>query len=172
MSRGRRPIHELIIAEAEDFLEHGRETEGRNRGPTVDWFLRGAERDPENAEEWCAAFCNRTSEIACAKLNILSPLELVPLQAYVDSYYQTARERGWLRDEPGFGDLFMLWHQGKGRYAHIGWVADPHLSAGLFLTVEGNSNDDGSRIGEKVCRNARPYGSGVVFANPWLEIDR
>lgn len=169
--RSKHRLRTVLIAEAEDFLEFGKETEGRNRGPTVDWFLRGAGRDPRDAEEWCAAFVNRVAEIGCAKKNVRSPLELVPLQAYVKSYYDYGEAHGWIVEEPAFGDLFLVWHNGLRRYAHMGWVADPHHIAGRFLTVEGNSNDDESRVGHEVAQNARPYSPGIVFLNPWRGLD-
>lgn len=168
--RGSLPLRALLVAEAEDFIENLREVGGDNRGPGVEWMLKGADLPP--GEPWCAAFVNRVAEVACAKLNIRSPLEDVPLQGFVKSYVDYGEPRGWLRPEtepPGFGDLFVVFHPSKGRFAHIGFVADPHSVGDRFLTVEGNSNRDGGRNGFEVVQNQREAGPGIRFLNPWSE---
>lgn len=159
------PLRMIVVLEGEDYIEHAKETEGENRGPAVEWFLEAAGID--TPEAWCAAFVNRIAEIACSKKNIRSPLERVPLQGYVQSYVDYGKSRDWVVEEPGFGDLFAIYHAGKRRYAHIGIVADAFAPGGRFRTVEGNSNDEGSREGYEVCANQRPYSDGVLFLNPW-----
>jgi hypothetical protein len=157
----------VFLAECEDFIGVD-EPDGDNRGPAVEWLLKGANLNP--GEPWCAAFVNRCAEIACAKKNVRSPLERVPLQGYVQSYYQYAAEDGWLTTDPAPGDLFLIWHRAKNRYAHMGVVAFAY-SDGRFDTVEGNSNSVGSREGIEVAANTRIAGVGdqIKFVNPWRD---
>jgi len=163
------PIRALLSAEARDFLGI-EEVGGDNRGPAVEWILKGADLSP--GEPWCAAFVNRIAEIAFAKKNLPSPLESVPFEGYVQSYYDYGKIHGWLRPEdhdPHPGDLFVVYHASKQRYAHIGFVIDPHSVGGRFLTIEGNSNTDGGRNGYGVVSNQRPYAAKIRFLNPWDE---
>ncbi len=156
------PVRLVFVKEAEDFLDI-QEVGGDNFGPAVEFFQKLGEIRP--GQPWCAAFVNACAEIACAKKNVWSPLEVVPLEGFVQSYYDQAKLKGWLRDRPGIGDLFMVWHRRKNRYAHIGIVA--RTTTNGFLTIEGNSNDEGSRQGYEVAQNFRQYSGGIVFANPW-----
>ena len=160
-------IRALLIAEAHDFLGVD-EIGGDNRGPAVEWILKGADLQP--GEPWCAAFVNRIAEIAFAKKNTPSPLELVRFEGYVQSYYDYGKLHGWLRPEwdvPHPGDLFVVYHESKQRFAHIGFVADPHSVGDRFLTVEGNSNSTGGRNGVAVVSNQRPYADHIRFLDPW-----
>lgn len=160
------PLRLLVLAEAEDFL--GIKEDGNNRGPAVEWFQKRGMINP--GDPWCAAFVNAAAEIACAKKNVLSPLEKIPLQGYVQSYYDYALDHGWVLGDgrPGIGDLFLLWNAGLGRYAHIGFVSQ--VFAEGFSTVEGNSNTTGSRDGTEVVSNIRPYGSSTIFIDPWRDM--
>ena len=156
------PVRLVFVSEAQDFLGI-QEVGGDNRGPAVAFFQKLGEIG--TGSPWCAAFVNACAEIACAKKNVVSPLEAVPLEGFVQSYYDHAKKEGWLRNRPGIGDLFMVYHRTKKRYAHIGLVAA--VTPEGFLTIEGNSNDEGSREGYEVCQNLRQYIGGIVFANPW-----
>lgn len=170
------PVRAVFLKEAEDYV--GRMEEGGdNRGPAVEFFQKLGEIRP--GQPWCAAFVNAVAEIACSKKNVRSPLEGVhldsstnDLEGYVQAYYEHSRRNGWLREDgrPGVGDLFMVYHGGElDRYAHIGIVAA--LSEQGFMTVEGNSNDDGSRNGIGVFQNLRTYQRRIVFANPWAAFE-
>lgn len=169
--RSKLPIRALFVLEAEDFLGI-RETAGPNQGPSVDWFLRAA--GLRSGLPWCAAFANRVAEIACAKKNLRSPLEDVPLEGYVQSYYRYGAASDWLTpdgEEPPFGAIALIYHPSKERYAHLAIVSDPHAADGRYLTVEGNSNTTGSREGIEVVANLRFYDEHTVFIDPWRVFD-
>ena len=155
--RQKLPIGLTAISYARDFI--GIEEIGNNRGPAVEWFQARGEIGPGDA--WCAAFVNGIVEVTCAAHNIRSPLEAVNFQGYVQSYYQHAEREGWLIewDQIFPGALFVKWFgPPKSRYAHIGFVDTPLLTAKEFKTVEGNSNDDGSAEGYKIAQNWREDG--------------
>ena len=160
MRRSLLPLPVAALAVAHDFVGL-REIGGDNRGPGVEWILRAAGLSP--GAPWCAAYVNRAVEVACAIHNVVSPLESVPLQGYVQSYYEHGVENGWLapftRVIPG--DLFLVYSQTKGRYAHIGFV--DRLVNGTIHTVEGNTNDDGSREGYGVFTRERPLSERIIF---------
>jgi len=157
MRRSYLPLSECAVEYARDFI--GLEEHGSNLGPGVEWFQRlGRIRA---GQPWCAAFVNGVAEIACAVKDVTGPLEAVPLQGYVQSYYDYGSSEGWLVDEPDVGDLFLVWHESKERYAHIGFVQI--ALPGYIKTVEGNSNDDGSREGREVAENWRQIKPGIVF---------
>lgn len=138
-----------------------RETIGQpNRGPEVDSYIRCCGLDPEKADPgqgyaWCAAFVYWCFEQAAKKTGRENP---VPKTAGVMSLWQKARSHriGDLSAEfnpkplrPG--SLFVM-SFGKG-LGHVGFV-ERHVGRRLF-TIEGNSNNDGSREGLGVFRLAR-----------------
>jgi len=154
-------IDKLFLAEARDYIGI-REIGGDNRGPSVEFMQKLGEITP--GLPWCAAFVNTVAEIACSKKNIVSPLEKINYQGYVQSYFLHAEAQGWL-GAPRPGHLFMLYYPMKSRYAHIG-IVDATLEGGL-TTIEGNTNDDGSRNGIGVFQRYRHYSDRLVFADPW-----
>lgn len=164
--RGLLPPRLVFLALCEDCIGVT-ESAGPNRGHSVDFFLRLAERNPSDAEAWCAASMNAIAEVACEMIKDMgSPLERVPLQAYVPSYYKTGEELGWLTETPAPGDLFLLWHAGLRRFRHMGCVRWMHPD-GTFQTAEGNSNEGGSAEGKAFVSLNRKTGPRDVFLNPW-----
>lgn len=142
-----------------------RERGGNNRGPEVEMFQRAA--GIGRGDAWCAAFCNWCAERGARALNVISPMESVPLQGYVPSYASK-----FPRVEPAEvlpGDLFVIWFPNRGRFAHIGFVKSIDVGAGRYQTIEGNSNDEGSREGYEVCSNTRRIGSRVRFLR-WTRV--
>lgn len=134
---------------------------GENRGPEVTEFLRRA--NVHVPAPWCAAFVNTCAEIGSEDLRVYSPLEEVPLQAYVQSYYNHFKSTLIRPDQVLPGDLFVLWYPSLGRYGHIGFVDSINLGAGRYTTIEGNTNGAGSREGEEVAGKTRVVGSRVKF---------
>lgn len=120
-----------------------------NRGATVGAFQAAAGIRP--GDPWCAAVINWAAERAAARLGVRSPLELVPLQGYVPSYVQTFPAVPVADALPG--DLLALWSERMGRHAHIA-VAESFIGR-RARTVEGNTNEAGSREGVAVLRRSR-----------------
>lgn len=159
------PFKLVALAAANDVL--GIREIGDNRGPSVEVMQRAAKIPPGSA--WCAALANWGAEYASAVKNLPSPLEDVPLQGYVQSYYEWGVQNDlivpWGQTEPG--DLFLVWHPSKDRYAHLGFVDAVFLDAGQFRTIEGNSNSSGSREGIEVAQNTRHVSSGRYVFLDW-----
>lgn len=155
----------LVVAN-EELAAHVHELK-ENWSPRIAEYLK--EVGVGSPAPWCAAFCNFVARQAAKRLGVESPLEKVPNQAYVQSYYEHGKKLGWIvpaeAAEPG--DLFLLFFPSLHRYAHIGLVATKPLQAssdgGEFSTIEGNTDADGGREGIEVARRIRKVTPRVVF---------
>ena len=120
-----------------------RET-GRNRGPEIDGYLRSIGLEP--GQPWCAAFvawCLMRSGVARDRL----PASAGAVRAWVRWAEATDR----IEAKPGRGWLF--WWLNADGWGHIGFVAGG--IPGLFRTIEGNTDDAGTREGDGVRRRYR-----------------
>lgn len=120
-----------------------RET-GRNKGPEVDRYLASTGLSP--GYPWCAAFVNW-----CIR-KVGKSLAPRTGRAAVFSWANWAEESGRLSQTPKRGDLFF-WLDRRG-FGHIGFVTSV-LPGGVFTTIEGNTDEAGSREGVKVARRVR-----------------
>lgn len=111
-----------------------------NSGPQVDKYLASVGLGPGYA--WCMAFvywCAREAGVAG---------QLVKTGGVLRQW----NERPALRVKtPQPGDIFIM-DFGKGT-GHTGIVE--RVEGGVLHTVEGNTNDEGSREGNEVCRRTR-----------------
>jgi hypothetical protein len=128
------------------------EPKGSNRGPWIDAMLEHAQTDI--GQPWCAAFC-----WLCVTKAGISPRVVLP--AAVKSWKAFAQSNGRWVTKPKRGRLFVLPSR------HIGFVAGVE-DDGSFRTIEGNSNDEGSREGYEVCRRVRSVDSVSGF----IDLDR
>jgi hypothetical protein len=136
---------------------------GENKGKRVQEYQKAAGINP--GDPWCAAFINWCAEQAALALGLKSPLEQIKLQGYVQAYYDFFKPKGVVITDlknVKAGDLFLVLHA-PNHYGHIGLVKDTDLVKKRFHSVEGNSNDEGSREGYEVCTNFRPATEKIVF---------
>lgn len=114
-------------------------------------------------QPWCAAFVVFKVYQAAEAFGVKAKL---PRSGSCQTLFTWANKRGLIRRTPQVGDIFLQWHPELNRYAHTGFVAKVDTSPKRFTSVEGNSNDDGSREGKEVCSNPRPLTPGkyVFFA--------
>jgi hypothetical protein len=150
-------LREKTLSVAERYV--GTREHGANRGEQVEKFQAAAEISP--GEPWCAAFVNFCAERAAEALNVISPLESVPLQGYVPSYVSILPFVTPSEVKPG--DLFVVYHADKKRYAHVGFVRSIDLTRNTIRTVEGNSNGGGSRDGDGVYSITRVISPRIRF---------
>ena len=123
-----------------------REQGGANRGEQVEQYLASVGFGPGFA--WCAAFVSWCyQEVGVSH----------PKSAWVPSYALKKNliyQRGeFIEQLPQAGDVFMIWYERLKRPAHIGFVDS--WQRRWVITVEGNTNDDGSREGDGVYRKRR-----------------
>jgi hypothetical protein len=146
------PLSEKLVQLAAyhcDSLHAHEEPRGSNRGPWVDRYLAAAGLPP--GSPWCAAFVTYL-------LKQCGYSHFPPNPAAVSSWARWAEVCGRVVAVPNRGDLFFLLHaNGEG---HIGIVLEDN--GDWIRTVEGNSNDDGSREGWEVVRHERPL-AGLRF---------
>ena len=136
-------------------IEHPREVGGQNRGPWVRLYTGGKEGA---AWPWCAAFVTYVIKQAAAACNVKSPIpgslscDELAKQAYPKArLFPQGKTAGYAISA---GDLFLIPKPGGG-YQHTGIVTAVEPGKGTFWTIEGNTNDDGSREGYKVCKRVR-----------------
>jgi hypothetical protein len=135
-----------------------------NRGPQVDEYLRAVGIDPEHSStdgrNWCMAFVYWSFQTASRTLGGTCPL---PKSAgCLDHWNRAARVPGARRIpraaayadaslvKPG---LVFILDLGAG-HGHTGIVERP-MEGGRLVTIEGNTNNDGSRTGVGVFRLQR-----------------
>ena len=115
-----------------------------NRGVEIDYWMREVGLDPAERLPWCMAFVSQAGRQA---LGAAWPLpRLAGVQLMVDHAKTAGLE---LVETPAVGDLLVVYHAEKARYAHVGVVAEVDAQ-GRFRSWEGNTNDNGSREGTRV----------------------
>ena len=126
--------------------EHPR---GSNRGPEVDQYLDSVSTDLRG-QPWCMAFIYWCFGQAATELGVPNP---APRTASVHRSWEMAQRPGVtvvkhdqaVRD-PTLVRPGMIFHiDTGGRTGHAGFVVD--VVGGKLVTIEGNTNDDGSREG-------------------------
>jgi hypothetical protein len=123
-----------------------RETGGNNRGPAVKKYLASVNLGEGFA--WCAAFvkwCFNQIPVDTPNGNAWSP-SWFPESKTV---YKTARAKNY---DPRPGDVFGIYYNNLKRIGHVGFIVSWDNTV---ITVEGNTNDEGSREGDGVYRKKR-----------------
>ena len=158
------PLAAAVIAVAEREIGVREDPAGSNRGPRVDEYLRGVGLNPAAGSfPWCAAFVYFCFGAACARLGRRNPAVRT---AGVLAHWNKADAHGARRirtaeasSEPDLvkaGHIFII-DYGRGA-GHTGLVTG--MRNGKLLTIEGNTNDGGSRDGVGVfARHGRTIGS-------------
>ncbi|MCX8018931.1 MAG: CHAP domain-containing protein [Chitinophagaceae bacterium] len=127
-----------------------------NRGPQVNSYLRSVGLPPGNP--WCMAFVYWCVQKACDELKLKNPLVKT-------GHVLTQWNKTTLRKLPKTsravkpGDIFIM-HYGGGK-GHTGFVES--IKGGFITTIEGNTNDEGSREGYEVARRTRSKSSMSGF---------
>lgn len=130
--------------------------DGNNAGPEVKRYLKAVGLSTGNP--WCMAFVYWCVELAAQRLGMKNPL--IKTAGVLDQYNRTT-----LRKLPNRssgvkpGDIFIM-DLGKGT-GHTGFVEK--IPNGLIHTIEGNTNDEGSREGYEVARRERIIGNIKAF---------
>lgn len=141
---------------AETFLGVKEDPIGSNRGPEVNKFLASVGLGP--GYPWCMAFVYYCVSKAAAELGLPNPL--VMTGGVMDQYERSPARKLSNRDsgvKPGDVGI-MRFANGNG---HTFFVRTK--PSGLVNTIEGNTNDDGSREGYEVAHRSRAIGSIYAF---------
>ena len=134
-----------------------REASGHNDGRQVESYLKITGLGKGYA--WCAAFVSWCFERAGIK---------AIKSAYAPVWFGKDKVV-WKQgkgDQPNTGDVFGIWFNNKKRIAHVGFV--DAWGAKEVITVEGNTNEAGSREGDGVYRKRR-LTRQIYAVSSWIE---
>ena len=126
-----------------------RELSGNNDGEAIVMYLESTGLGP--GYPWCAAFVNWTLTNCC--------VETVNSPAWSPSWF-IKDNIVWVRNRddnapPIPGDVFGIYFPTKKRVAHVGFIDCWQCESSVAITVEGNTNNAGSREGDGVYRKRR-----------------
>lgn len=142
---------------------HPLEVGGPNCGPWVRLYMKG-QQGREWA--WCAGFMTFLMEQAAEQRGEKTPIkgsvscDIMASQAKQAGAF--LKERDATAEQLVDGSLFLV-RRTSTDWTHVGMVLD--ADDGAFGTLEGNTNDEGSREGFEVCARVRGYSSKdfIVF---------
>ena len=123
-------------------IEHG-----YNSGDSVNMYLASVNLKPGNA--WCAAFVSWVYQ----KNEVLNPKSGWSPNWFT-SQYVIWKSNGLKNQIPKHGDVFGIYFKEKKRIAHVGFIH--RFGESITITVEGNTNEAGSREGDGVYIKRRP----------------
>lgn len=125
-----------------------RELTGRNDGVRVVEYLKAA--NLKKGDAWCAAFVTWTFKQAGVK-TVISGYS--PNWFPKSNVIYTIGKSGNKKPLPA--DVFGIWFNSKNRIAHVGFIDNWPEKNSHCITVEGNTNEAGSREGDGVYRKRR-----------------
>jgi hypothetical protein len=137
-----------------------RELTGHNDGMRVIEYLKAAHLTKGNP--WCAAFITWSYKQA----NVSTVISGYSPAWFPNS--NTIYTRGSATNRiPDRADVFGVWFNSKNRIAHVGFIDDWPQSNSYCITVEGNTNDAGSREGDGVYKKRR-LKSQIYKVSRWI----
>lgn len=133
------------------------EQNGNNRGQMVELFLRGVGLPA--GSPWCAAFVHHVGYWSQFDPDAHESAWPLPATGSCQQLGNSAIYHNVLSKTPTRGDIFLLYIPSAGRFAHTGIILDVRETSTAFvcMTVEGNTNDDGSPDGWKSCIKHRVF---------------
>ena len=133
-----------------------RELTGQNDGAWVEAIQRVTGN--KKGDAWCASYVS----VALALYYGGSDKNPLPMSASCDVLLEAARKKGWLTDTPAVGDVFLVMKTPTDA-VHTGFVTEVKRLS--IRTIEGNTNDDGSRDGYGVFERSRFRlpGQGLMY---------
>lgn len=158
-------LRQLIIAYAKQQLASSpRELYNANLGPWVRAYMDGNEGRPW---AWCMGFVQTILDQAFTTVGGQFT-SLMPKSYSCDVVGQHGKTTGRLitypivRTDPSMvrpGDVFLVL-KSPGDWTHTGLIIE--VDDGFFHTIEGNTNDEGSREGFEVCQRIRNYNTNML----------
>ena len=149
--RIKQPISAQFIAVARQQIGVREQPLGSNRGPEVDEYNRTA--GAPLGSPWCASVQHWTG----VQIGLKLP------NAYSPSWFPRARQIPAHQVRPG--DFAGVFHSSLNRIAHIAVVE--RVDGNRVITLEGNTNAEGSREGHGYFRRSRLINS-LTFSR-WLD---
>lgn len=155
--RGSKTLGELVADYAQQHLQQNpREIGGQNKGPWVRLYMDGNEG---TEWAWCAGFACFSLKQASTTLG--TSLPITPSFS-CDALAASAKSKNKFLSQPSGASLgrvttgsFFLVRKTSTDWVHTGIVT--RAEGEVMRTIEGNTNDDGSREGYEVCARTRGY---------------
>ncbi|ARR57005.1 hypothetical protein HY78_00910 [Rhizorhabdus wittichii DC-6] len=151
----RKTLAETVVAVAQQHLaQHPIEVGGQNAGPWVREYMDGNEG---NAWPWCAGFVTYVVRQALDAWKSPAPFAHLKRTYSCDILADRARLAAKFvpatSDQLAPGSIFLVRGAKPNDWVHTGIVIA--ADAKTITTIEGNTNDEGSREGYEVCRRIR-----------------
>jgi hypothetical protein len=146
---------EALIKKAQTQIGVCEEPKGSNKGPQVTTYQRRA--GYTQPVPWCLCFLYWCVDEVCGDLEITNKLIRT---GGCDELLAWARGKGLAHDTPQAGD-FGLVMKSQNDAVHVFLVEK--VEGSTLHTIEGNTNDDGSREGYEVCRRVRKVKASSVY---------
>lgn len=147
-------LQQKALAVAISQLGQHEEPLGSNWGHPVQDYLHSVGID--FPASWCMAFLYWCFDRAAAELDVKNPL--LKTGGVLRAWNETDKQYH-VTGEPQPGDIFIM-NFGKG-LGHTGIVEK--VDENFVYTIDGNTNDSGSREGIEVCRKQRPRNKIVGY---------
>ena len=150
----------LNVAAKEIGYREGRDPSGNwnNRTKFNTWYADKVNNSVFIASAWCAIFVSWVAWKAGALGSI------IPLHAWTPAGLAWFKARGRVVSTPRRGDIVYFYYASMGRVGHVGIVES--VGDGYIVTVEGNTNTNGSSQGNGVYRLKRTISSNQIFCRP------
>jgi hypothetical protein len=144
-----------VIPTAEQFIGWVAEATKQNDGPWVEAIQRVTGN--KKGDPWCASFV-----VFCLDIAYGGPAKTpVRRTASCTLMLEAAKASGTLATTPEVGDVFLMLRENQTVAYHTGFVSGVGPSS--FKTIEGNTNEGGSRDGWGVFARERRRGPLTVF---------
>lgn len=153
-------LADRVLSIARSQLGCAEQPRGSNWGPSVHGYLASVGINFPAA--WCMAFCYWCVEKACREAGVDNPLHRT---GGVMAQWNAMRGTPHRVSKPRRGDLFVM-SFGRG-LGHVGFVE--RVEGDRIATIEGNSNDEGSREGYEVCR--KPGGRAISSCVGFIRLE-
>ena len=127
-----------------------REKTGKNDGAEVERFLRHVGLG--KGFPWCAAFV----KTCLLESGVESAHKINGMALSCENKKNFIWKNGTHIKEPEPGDVFTLYYPQLKRIGHTGFYEKPYNSK-FYVSIEGNTNSEGSREGDGVYRKKRSY---------------
>jgi len=127
--------------------ELGVRENGFNKGDRVEEYLRAA--NLKAGAPWCAAFITWTFK----QNNVKAVVSGYSPNWFVNNVVYKRDDNVKRNYVATVGDVFGLWFANKNRIAHVGFIDS--RQGDYYITVEGNTNEAGSREGDGVYKKRR-----------------
>ncbi len=151
-------LRDNLAKYAKSYLsEHPIEIGGQNSGPWVRYFMDGNQGDNY---PWCAGFVTYLLRQAGKDLNCSCPItrtyscDILGEKARGSNTLIKGTSGDLSKVKPGH--IFLV-RKTNTDWSHTGFVIEMYPT--YCVTIEGNTNDEGSREGYEVCKRTRSFGS-------------